>query len=155
MKIFIGILMALMTLAAITPIHAQNTTVNYTYDQCGNRIQRTLGFKKVEDKSPVKDAPNDMPDDESWLSEANDSFADANLSLFPNPTTDRFTLSLSGLEAMGAHVQLCTMEGVVIEKRDITNQCEEFDLGGKAAGIYLLHLQAGNEAQTWKIIKKN
>lgn len=144
-----------MTLAAITPCHAQSTTVNYAYDLCGNRIQRTLGFKKVEDKSLVKGAQNDIPDDEIWLSEVNDTFANTNLSLFPNPTTDRFTLSLSGLEAMGVHVQLCTMEGVVIEKRDISSQCEEFDLGGKAAGIYLLHLQAGNETQTWKIIKKN
>lgn len=155
MKIFVRILMALMALTVITPCHAQNTTVTYTYDLCGNRIQRTLGFKKVEDKSLVKGAPNDMPDDESWLTEANDTFADASLSLFPNPTTDRFTLSLSGLEAMSVHVQLCTMEGMVIEKRDITNQCEEFNLSGKAAGIYLLHLQAGNETQTWKIIKKN
>lgn len=150
MKTSYKILLTLIMLAFASVSIAQNATVTYLYDDCGNRIQRTIGFKKSDDKSPVKNAPND----EVWLADVNDSFAGASLSLFPNPTADRFYLVLFGQEAISVHATLCTMEGSIIDERDITHSNEEFDLSGKAAGIYLIHLRASNETKTWKIIKK-
>lgn len=151
MKNSIRVMLTLLGLLGGIASFGQTSTVSYAYDACGNRIQRTLGFKKADGKQPDKGTP----DDTGWLAEANDSLAGASLTLFPNPTAGRFTLALSGLEAVKVHAVLCTMEGVVIEEREVTLGNEEFDLGGRAAGVYLLHLWAGSETQTWKIIKKN
>jgi hypothetical protein len=150
MKTSFKILLMLIMVAFASVSIAQNATVTYLYDDCGNRILRSIGFKKSDDKSHAKNAPID----EVWFAEVNDSFAGASLSLFPNPTPDRFSLVLFGQEVISVHATLCTMEGSIIDERDITHPNEEFDLSGKSAGIYLLRLQTGNETQTWKIIKK-
>ena len=150
MKIIRKILPVLMVFVAVVCCNAQSVRINYDYDVCGNRIQRCIEFKK-DDKTPSKNASNN----DDWLAEINDSIAGNNISLFPNPTNDGFTLViLNEPEAVSLHAILCTAEGSIIEERDITQTTEAFDLGGKANGIYLLRLWTGNEIQTWKIIKK-
>ena len=92
MKTSFKILLMLIMVAFASVSIAQNATVTYLYDDCGNRIQRSIGFKKSDDKSPAKNAPID----EVWFAEVNDNFAGASLSLFPNPTADRFPLFFLG-----------------------------------------------------------
>ncbi len=150
MKTIRILLSVLMVFVVVAHCGAQVVRVSCFYDDCGNRIQRSIiGFKKSDDKST-----QDISENESWLSEVNDSIAGTCFSLFPNPTDDRFSLVLVGQENSSVHVTLCTIEGSIIEERDITQHEEEFYLSGQAAGIYLLRLRTNNETQTWKIIKK-
>lgn len=151
MKKRLVILFLLAGLAGGVACHAQNATVNYSYDASGNRIQRTLAFKKAEDNDKGVAAT----DSAGWLAEASGSIAGVRLSLYPNPTAGQFTLAFT--EALPSPVQvcLCTSSGAVIETRAVRGTSEVFDLTGKSAGVYLLLLEAGGKAQTWKIIKKN
>lgn len=151
MKTIRRILPVLLIFVAVAYCDAQSVRVIFNYDECGNRTQRSIEFKKNKDKSLAKGTHND----DDWLAEVNDTIAGVSLSLFPNPTNDGFTLViLNEPEAVSLHAILCTAEGSIIEERDITQTTEAFDLGGKANGIYLLRLWTGNEIQTWKIIKK-
>lgn len=150
MKKSLVILFLLAGLAGGAACHAQIATVGYAYDECGNRVQRTLGFKKADRNEGSAD-----DDCKGWQASASGSVNGVALSLYPNPTEGRFSLAFT--EALPSPVQarLCTAAGAVIETRKVTNAVEEFDLTDKAAGIYLLRLEAGGETQTWKIIKKN
>lgn len=122
-------------------------TVHFGYDACGNRISRTLEFSRMDDEGKGG---------EQWLTELHDTFAGTDMALFPNPTQGKFRLSLTG-EAPTSDVTavLSTATGVVLEERKVSNPQEEFDLGGRPAGIYLLHLVSGDTARAWKIIKRN
>lgn len=137
-------------LAGGVACQAQNATVSYAYDACGNRIQRTLGFKKADRNEGLSDE-----DGKGWQASVDDTFGTAGLSLYPNPTEGRFSLAFTETPPAPVQARLCNAGGAVIETRTVANAVEEFDLTDKSAGIYLLRLEAGGETKTWKIIKKN
>jgi hypothetical protein len=117
-------------------------TVHFGYDECGNRISRTLEFQR-------------MGEDRGFASLA-DTFAGVDMALFPNPTEGGFMLSLTNPESLkNATATLCSLDGTVLERRAVTGAMEEFDLSGRPAGVYLLHLSSDGIIQTWKIIKRN
>lgn len=116
-------------------------TVRFGYDACGNRVSRTLEFQRM--------------DGDRGLASLTDTFAGADMALFPNPTEGGFFMSLSGeLLPDDAVATLCAIDGTVLEERTVSRTTEEFDLSGRPAGMYLLHLSSGSTVQTWKIIKR-
>ena len=145
------ILLTLLAIFSIIDSRAQNATVTFAYDECGNRIERSLGFKKTEYNGRTIEGDQQT----EWASQATDNFCDATLSLYPNPTEGHFTLTLSVMPTLPVALTLSTLEGAIIETRQMKSLSTAFDLSGKPAGIYLLHLSAGEKTQTWKIIKKN
>ena len=116
-------------------------TVRFGYDACGNRVSRTLEFQRM--------------DGDRGLASLTDTFAGADMALFPNPTEGGFMLSFSG-ETLpdDAVATLCAIDGTVLEERTVSRTTEEFDLSGRPAGIYLLHLSSVGAVQTWKIVKR-
>jgi hypothetical protein len=151
MKRIIRILLTLTGMVLATVSFAQNPTVTYYYDDCGNRIERTMGFKKVEENGHLFSTD----DGKGWLAKIEDDFGGASVSLYPNPTNGKFSLAFSKEVPLSIQAVLCTAEGSVIESRQVKNPIEEFDLAGESAGIYVLRLTSDKETQTWKIIKKN
>lgn len=116
-------------------------TVRFGYDDCGNRISRTLEFARIND--------------ERNQASLCDRFAENDALLFPNPTEGGFMLSLTGTDIpQDATATLCTIDGKVVEARVVSNTTEEFDLTGRPSGIYLLRLASERETKVWKVIKR-
>ncbi|MDO5314887.1 MAG: T9SS type A sorting domain-containing protein [bacterium] len=151
MKRIIRILLTLTGMVWATVGFAQTPTVTYEYDDCGNRIERTIGFKKVEENG--RSLSTD--DGKGWLAKVEENFGSSSISLYPNPTDGKFSLAFAEEVPPFLQAVLCTAEGSVIESRQVKNPTEEFDLTGRSAGIYVLRLTSGKETRTWKIIKKN
>ena len=131
-------------------------TVSFGYDACGNRTSRTLEFSGGDGDKGGK--PGDSPNQGAalWQASVSESFADGEAMLFPNPAERGFILSLTGTAtAQNARATLCTLDGRVLEERVVSDTTEEFDLGGRPAGIYLLRLSTDREAKVWKVIKRN
>lgn len=131
--------------------HAQDVTVSFSYDACGNRTRRSVEFKKADDVG----RSSESDDTHGWLAKVEEELGGISFSLYPNPTDGKFSLAFSGRLPSPLQTELCTSGGAVIERRQVKNLTEEFDLTGKSAGIYVLRLTSGKETQTWKIIKKN
>ena len=131
-------------------------TVHFGYDACGNRVSRTLQFSRTDGDKGGK--PGDNPNEEAslWQASVSEGFADGEVLLFPNPTEGGFFLSLTGGEVPdGTKATLCTPEGKILEERIVTGNTEEFDLGNRPAGIYLLRLTSEHETKAWKVVKRN
>ena len=109
-------------------------TIVFSYDDNGNRISRSLMFQKVT-----------LPD----LS--NTAIQPFSCDLFPNPTPGMFTVQIK--EPVKTHATLLTINGVILEEKDIADGQATFDLSGQPAGIYFLEIGSSEERQTWKVIK--
>lgn len=137
----------LIALVSAWPIcHAQQTqTVTFAYDMNGNRITREILFGKQERNGETS---------EEFLPTATDFFETMEVSLYPNPTNDKFFVELKGDTNEKAEATLTHISGAVLEKRILTNSLESFDLSDHAVGVYLLRIEVGNETHIWKVIKK-
>lgn len=126
---------------------AQNTgTVSFDYDTNGNRISRSLLFSK--------DSRNGMESDSKFVNSMSDFFGEMSIRIYPNPTPDRFTMSVDGDHAVDAHAFLFTFEGVLLDEKTVKNGSVEFNLSGRSSGIYLLRLTLNGESKTWRVLKK-
>ena len=137
----------LIALIGAWPVcHAQQPqTVTFAYDLNGNRITREILFGKQERNGETS---------EEFLTTATDFFETMEVSLYPNPTNDKFFVEIKGDTSEKAEATLSHISGAVLEKRILTDSQELFDLSGHAAGVYLLRLEVGKETHIWKVIKK-
>lgn len=134
---------------AWTVCQAQQThTVAFSYDLDGNRIRRGLLFRNMEENEENK------KNNEEFHTSSTAYFDKAEVSLFPNPTNDKFFIEFKGNASKKAEATLTHITGVVLEKRVLTSSLESFNLSGLAPGVYLLKLTVDNETQVWKVIKK-
>lgn len=146
----INILLIVVMLCTATGVKAQSTTVRFGYDACGNRTERYMEIKKIEENGKSIDSQ----DDQGWLSSADDVIAGVQIAIFPNPTDGKLTLSRSGNGDAVIHATICTATGAVIEKCDVSSLRHDFDLSRLPSGIYILRLDSATESQTWKVIKR-
>lgn len=137
----------LIALIGAWPVcHAQQTqTVTFAYDLNGNRITKEILFGKQERNGETS---------EEFHSSATDSFETMEVSLYPNPTNDKFFVEIKSDTSEKAEATLTHISGAVLEKRILVNSLESFDLSGHAVGVYLLRLEVGKETHIWKVIKK-
>lgn len=130
---------------------AQNVTVHYIYDESGNRINRTLVTAKAEqDGRCVSD--DEFAENQSFIFNNTD---DNGISVYPNPTDDKFTVAL--LESIGKvyHITLYNMMGLLVEEHDVMASSNfVFDLTGKSSGTYLLNIVSDGKSRTWKVVKR-
>lgn len=117
--------------------NSQDKNILFTYDENGNRISRSVTFKRISKPGQENVVHNDPI-----------------YELFPNPTHGKFTLALKETAKQEQlHLLLLTSTGTVIEEHDIAGNSHEFDLSHKPNGIYLLEVQSKEGAETWKVIK--
>ena len=137
----------LIALIGAWPVcHAQQPqTVTFAYDLNGDRITREILSGKLERNEETS---------EELLPTATDFFETMEVSLYPNPTNDKFFVEIKGNTSEKAEAALTHISGAVLEKRILTNSLESFDLSEFAPGLYLLKLTVDNETHVWKVIKK-
>ena len=116
----------------------RNDSIVFTYDANGNRISRSLTFKKII--SPARDRTAMMETD---------------YELFPNPTSDAFTIVQKAQpNESSSHATLLTASGVIIETKELNGDKASFDLSGKPDGVYLLEIDSPEGRHAWRVIKQ-
>lgn len=131
---------------------AQNTTVHFGYDANGNRISRSLEIRRIQSNDFL--AGEDNMDSVPTLDGRQDTLGGLHVSVYPNPTQGRFTIRQSGTATLPIEASLYTANGILIERRILSNLNEEFNLGERSAGVYFLRLSSEQEKQTWKVVKR-
>jgi hypothetical protein len=129
--------------------HAQSYgEVTFGYDANGNRISRSILFGKIFEDGKNVEAEKGL---ETIVM---DQISGVEFSIYPNPTRGRFLVEVSDPgKGPLLRVVLLTPQGDVLTKKILDVNTEEFDLSDYPAGIYMLHLMAGDETHVWKIVK--
>ncbi|MEZ4940657.1 MAG: multicopper oxidase domain-containing protein [Saprospiraceae bacterium] len=70
-------------------------------------------------------------------------------SIFPNPTTNNFTIEGFG----GATVNIFNVAGQLLESRNTTDGATHFSIDGYAAGVYYLTVMTSGKNRTHKVLK--
>lgn len=144
----INMLLMVAMLCAAVNLKAQNATVHFNYDANGNRNQRYLTFKKVEENGKGAEADNEA------LSSAIDLIGASQVNLYPNPTYGMFTVELTEIGEKNIQATLSTTTGAIIQQCKLTDLQSIFDLSGQPSGVYLLRLSTEKETHVWKIVKQ-
>ncbi len=134
---------------ALPAFSQQMGEVSFAYDANGNRISRSLEFKKIRENG--RDVECDSPS----FGKISDSVGFMEVSIYPNPTQDRVFIRVeSGAFEVSYSVSLSTSSGVKLYERRMSRDLESIDLSEQAAGVYFLELCAGEERHVWKVIKR-
>lgn len=82
---------------------------------------------------------------------------DQQFQVFPNPSTGRFTVMSSDLQASNLSIELTDSRGRKIlyrEKRQVIGLREEIDIQEEAEGIYMLRISDGKHLTSFRLVKK-
>lgn len=116
----------------------RNDSIVFTYDANGNRITRSLTFKKIN-------SPDQNPT----------AMAETSYELFPNPTSNSFTVIQKAPSGEATSLAtLLTVSGTILDKQELKGQSISFDLSGKPDGVYLLEIDGPEGHQAWRVIKR-
>ena len=79
------------------------------------------------------------------------------IKVYPNPTADIVIVELLGTEANStANVTVYTMQGGQLLQKQMNGDARfQFSLSGKPAGMYMVHVQSGDQSEIAKVIKTN
>ena len=140
------LLMISLCLFSVMTVYGQQPKKTlYSYDENGNRVGREILFTRMDGNNPKHE----------WLPLAKDSFAEVEVSIYPNPAKDRVYVTMEGVRGgKTAKAILTTITGMVLEERTMSDFTESFDLSKTAPGVYLLELIMDDEKHIWKIIRK-
>ena len=128
--------------------YAQAQTIEYGYDQAGNRTSRmhnsstavtTTGETPEELLVQVTQLVDERSGtEEQKQPETNEKSVQINVSVFPNPATDKITLSreVVGQSLKQATVYLLDADGKIIDKIMSNEAIVNFNVQGLAAGVY-------------------
>ena len=126
---------------------AQNNTLNFAYDDNGNRILRELVFEEIRNVESFNK--------ENALTVNTNNLLDTlDIKLFPNPTYGQFHIQITdALPDTPIKAVLMTVSGNIISEKLVTSDRMEFDLSNQADGIYFLQLLLSENNPFFRISK--
>ena len=145
-KVFLPVLLLVLTLAASLPALAQTKVFEYEYDASGNRTQREF----IQLKSAAVPGGESLSKEQQILEDTMDGYG---IKIFPNPTKGMITVSISGLEKEPARVLVFSPQGRLIADKKFTGPENTVDLSAQPAGMYLMKIIVGELSTDWKIVK--
>lgn len=139
----------IVMMAGVAYVNAQNRAyfVNFEYDNDGNRISRFISLGDDRDDRSSSDTTETI--------HYTDIIDESQINIYPNPTTESVFVNITNPEDGNTiSATMLSPTGVLLDSKVIGAAAVEFDLSGKAAGIYILELRSENDTKAWKIIKR-
>jgi hypothetical protein len=135
------------------------SSVNYTYDDSGNRGSRVI----IMDEK-MADLPLSSPDStfvksavtgESHLTKYQAKVGVQTINIFPNPTTELFTIKIEGWDnKTTALMNLSTSIGSSLIEKKLDGAFTEVNIKEQPQGTYLLVIILNGQKETWKVVKR-
>ena len=145
-KIYFSTLIVILCITAFQNlIFAQE--IVYAYDASGNRIERSIVFPPRISKP---EATNETKNDKIVY----DSFTDASIKIFPNPTQGIIQIEISNSRSSATiDVSLYDLTGKQVFSQKEVSATATIDISELGKGNYLMRLQQGSQTREWKIVK--
>lgn len=131
----------------LTNISVYSQTIEYFYDEAGNRKQRKLVVLVPDGgTSRLGQLPSEEPISEQLTT-------DSKLTIYPNPVKEQLNLKVDG-SFVAYDIVLTDLTGKVFLSKTINDSSTQLDFTTYPKGIYLLRTGANNQFTEWKIIKQ-
>lgn len=141
-------LLVMFLLVTSSYSYCQNI-IDYSYDNAGNRISRTihLSAKGAGSNFSEKATSRDALEDDTFIPES--------FKIYPNPTKGLIEIETTvNQESIYAYkATLTDLNGRVVFEQKLEPGLTVLDLSGNQDGIYILKLFNGQATSVWKIIK--
>lgn len=122
------------------------TTVEFTYDNSGNRITRTvIGLKSA--------TIGDGELSEQALKPIEDQVGLQETRIYPNPTKGLIRIDFPTMESQEASFRVYDSHGKLIIQQSASTS-NQVDLSNYPSGFYIMVIRIGQEKKEWKIIKE-
>jgi hypothetical protein len=83
-----------------------------------------------------------------------ETIAQTEIKIYPNPTTEKITLEISGWENLQTGIfKLYSLNGQLLQERPVHSSTTEVSLSGLPQGAYILKVRINDRTEDWKIIK--
>ncbi len=137
--------LTILMLLIASYITAQTPKIEYIYTSSGNRTMRKIN------PSPFRVGNKDSTDSAKEFSKI---VMEEGISVYPNPTTGKITLSLNKFDATEKNsVSLIDLKGSELMSQPITQSNTEMDLSALKAGIYYFKVIKNNQELYYKVVK--
>ena len=84
-----------------------------------------------------------------------ETLAQTQIKIYPNPTTEKVTMEISGWEALQTGVfKLYSLTGQLLQEQPVYSLNTTISLAGLSKGAYILKVQINDATEDWKIIKQ-
>jgi hypothetical protein len=153
-------ILTLILMASTLTLPAQST-VQFQYDDAGNRTERNIIVLEPEstpNDSTLKTGElSDLPQlpKQTASTAITQTIGQTVVQIYPNPTGGKFTVEIeaAGEESAGG-LQLLSLSGEKIIDLKNPGRRTEVDLTGRPAGAYILYISISGKTHTWKVIKQ-
>lgn len=127
------------------PLIAQDE-VSYTYDQSGNRTEKSIIIGGLKSKS----SNESINQEEVFL----DRLDEVLIKIYPNPTTGKIKLICDNADkTTKINMRVFDLEGKEILHQIIHDKMTEIDLTENSPGTYFLIINVNDTLSRWKVIK--
>ena len=141
-KLRIAIITVAVCRICMTCPAQQSSTMSFTYDMNGNRVEQTLTSSENKNKQT------------NMTSTVLDFFNTMKVSLYPNPTHDKLMLTIQDKpDDITLLFKITTSTGEVLQQKILTGDQESFEMTELPSGVYLFQLICVDKKHIWKVIK--
>ena len=132
------------------------TTVNYTYDNAGNRWKRNIQFtvnKRDTSQHPDTATSNKL---KPYKENVADSFSIKQVIIYPNPTDGLLKLDIQGalLIPLVGEIVIMASDGSTVLTSQVMGEHNDIDLSPFADGNYWLNISINGEKRSYSLVKK-
>ena len=130
----------LIAFFATVAMYAQKTTINYGYDNAGNRITRTITI-----------SANAHRPDSVYM----DSVPGNGIKIYPNPTAGVMKVEITGIKTDEDNfIYLYDLTGKMVFEQKNVQEISYIDITSQPTGAYVMRITLGKNTTSWKILKE-
>ena len=136
-------------LVCVTVCSIQAQTIQYSYDNAGNRIQRKVFVSIVSPEAEATASARNSPFPEATTEQV---AIQNSIKVFPNPAQNQLQITL-GEELQNATIELFDLPGKLMIKSPLRGLNHSIDLTQQSSGEYILVVRNREFLGQWKVVK--
>jgi len=128
-------------------------TIEYSYDENGNRVSRTVVYLKSS--KSLKSAPADTTAKEQPPAEpVTDKKGAIQINVYPNPTEGELQVRISGAESATCTITIVNTSGKPIYKNEQFGLSGTIDLSRQPHGVYIMRIEVDDKVSEWMVVRE-
>ncbi|MEA1897895.1 MAG: T9SS type A sorting domain-containing protein [Bacteroidota bacterium] len=136
---------------------AEAQTIQYHYDNAGNRESRVIVVGGGGQKSMISDNQNQATLEELLKIEEtiSETIGEIEITIYPNPNQGQMVVQIDNIpDEIKSSIVVYDLAGKAIFRKEYLTKYTDVDITDSPNGTYILKIIVGKETSEWKVIKK-